>query len=68
MPVPRKSFLGEPVNGPELQKLLDELPDEKLSEEQIARQRISFILGNAPESSTVTRESAKRAAERTLLT
>ncbi len=67
MSIPRKSLLGEPVSDTELDELLRNLPDEELSEEQLGKQRASFILGNSPENATVTRESAQHAAEHILI-
>jgi len=67
MSIPRKSSLGEPVNDPELQDMLNSLPDRDLSEKELERQRASFVFGNSPEDSTVTKESARHAAEHILI-
>lgn len=49
---------------PDLQKLLDKAKKSGVSERQLQQQRASFIYGNAPEGSGITKESAKRAASR----
>ena len=49
---------------PDLQKLLDKAKKSGMTDEQLQEQRVSFIYGNAPEGSGITKESAKRAASR----
>lgn len=63
----RKSVMGKPVDDPELQALLDNLPKAELTEDQLTKQRASFIFGNSPENSTVTKESASHAADSVLI-
>ena len=58
----RKSVLKAPPPRPELDRLLAEARDRTISDEDLAEQRISFVYGNAPTDSTITRESARRAA------
>ncbi len=49
---------------PELQKLFDKAKKSGVTDKQLQRQRASFIYGNAPEGSGITKESARRAASR----
>ena len=67
MSIPRKSVLGEPVDDPELEQMLDQLPVRDLSEEELTRQRESFVYGNSRESSEVTKDSARHAANSVLI-
>ena len=67
MSIPRKSLLGEPVNDSELERMLQELPEGDLSEEQLARQRESYVFGNSSEDANVTKESARHAATSILI-
>lgn len=69
MSKPRKSQLGEPVNDPELEALISaKVTGKTISEEQVRRQKVSFVYGNAPSTSKTTRESAQRAVDNVLLT
>lgn len=58
----RKSLLGPPPNHPELDRLLEVARKNPPSEEQLREQRVSFVYGNAPESSRITKESARTAS------
>jgi hypothetical protein len=58
----RKSFFGPAPNHPELEKLRDETRGIKVTDEQLAEQRVSFIYGNAPEGSGITKASARAAS------
>ncbi len=58
----RKSFLGPSPSHPELDQLRDETRNLKVTDEQLAEQRVSFIYGNAPEGSGITRASARSAS------
>jgi len=60
----RKPFLGPTPSHPELDRLREETRDMKVTDEQLAEQRISFIYGNAPADSAITRESARVASKR----
>lgn len=59
-----KIALRNTPERPDLQKLLDKAKRSGVTDEQLQQQRASFIYGNAPEGSGITRESAKRAASR----
>ena len=60
----RKPFIGPAPSHPELHKLRELTRDIKVTDEQIAEQRISFIYGNAPVDSPITKESARVASQR----
>jgi hypothetical protein len=51
----RKSFFGPAPNHPELDRLRDDTRNLKVTDEQLAEQRVSFIYGNAPEGSGITK-------------
>jgi hypothetical protein len=58
----RKSFLGPVPEHPELDELRNETRALRVTDEQLAEQRVSFIYGNAPEGSGITRASARSAS------
>lgn len=58
----RKSFFGPTPKHPELDKLREETRGIKVTDEQLAEQRVSFTYGNAPEGSGITRASARAAS------
>jgi hypothetical protein len=58
----RKSFFGPPPNHPELDRLREETRHIKVTDAQLAEQRVSFIYGNAPQGSGITRDSAQAAS------
>ncbi len=60
----RKIAIGNTPKRPDLQRLLDKAKESVITDEQLQQQRVSFIYGNAPEGSGITKESAKRAASR----
>jgi hypothetical protein len=62
----RKSALKRAPDRPHLQALLAK--DVVLTEEELKEQRASFIYGNAPKGSRITKESARRATERIRIT
>ena len=59
----RKQFQSALSVNPELQRLLDEARDSKVSEQELREQRVSFAFGNAPDSKLITRESVRYASE-----
>ncbi|NBC32269.1 MAG: hypothetical protein GVY13_06285 [Alphaproteobacteria bacterium] len=63
----RKSALKRAPERPELRRLLDRAKSIVLTEDQLQEQRASFVYGNAPYTSKITKESAIRAANRTRL-
>lgn len=60
----RKPLLGPAPSHPELDRLREETRNLKVTDDQLAEQRISFIYGNAPVGSSITKESAKLASTR----
>lgn len=60
----RKSVLKSPPPRPELDRLLEEARKTPVTDQQLHEQRVSFVYGNAPTDSGITKESARRAAER----
>ena len=64
----RKSALKRAPERPELQRLLERAKTVTLTDQQLQEQRASFVYGNAPKGSRITRESAKKAAGRIRVT
>lgn len=60
----RKSALKRAPERPALAALLEQAKNAKLSDEEIREQIASFVYGNAPRGSGITKESARRAASR----
>lgn len=60
----RKSALRRAPARPELDRLLNRAKSREVTEEQLKAQRASFIYGNAPKGSRITKDSAKRAVGR----
>ncbi len=53
---------------PELERLLEASRQSKITDEELLEQRISFAYGNAPEGSKITKDSARKAANRIRVT
>jgi hypothetical protein len=53
---------------PELKKLLDWAREVGVTEDQLRAQRASFVYGNAPKGSRITRKSAEEAAHKIRIT
>lgn len=64
----RKSALKRAPKRPELQALLDHAKTVIMTEEQLLEQRASFVYGNAPKGSRITKESALRSARHIRIT
>lgn len=64
----RKSALKRAPERPELQKLLERAKTIIVTDEQLQEQRASFVYGNAPKGSRITKDSALRAAKRIRVT
>lgn len=62
--VERKSALTRAPERPRLQELLAQAKTIVISDEVLREQRASFIYGNAPKGSRITRDSAKLATQR----
>ena len=63
----RKSALKAAPKRPELDRLLEQARTTGVTDEQLKEQRISFVYGNAPENSGITKESARAAANSILM-
>jgi hypothetical protein len=61
----RQQFLRTIPPDPELAKILEESRANRVTEEELREQRISFAYGNAPQSSEnrITKESMRMASE-----
>lgn len=64
----RKSVLTPAPERPDLDRLLAESIKAGVTEEVLREQRISFVYGNAPVGSRITRDSARAAAQNVRLT
>jgi len=60
----RKLFPGPRPSHPELEKIRKKTRGLKVTDEQLKEQRISFIYGNAPIGSKITKETARVATAR----
>ena len=60
----RKAALRRAPDRPELRALLDRARSVTLTEEELREQKASFVYGNAPKGSQITRESAKESVDR----
>jgi hypothetical protein len=60
----RKSYIGPPPVHPELDRLLEQARKTTVTDEQLHEQRVSFVYGNAPTDSGITKDSARKAADR----
>jgi hypothetical protein len=64
----RKSVLKPAPRRPELDRLMDASIKAGVTDEVLREQRISFVYGNAPEGSRITKASARKAASGIRLT
>jgi hypothetical protein len=64
----RKSSLNRAPERPELQALLDHAKTVVMTDDQLQEQRASFVYGNAPMDSRITKESALRSAKHIRIT
>lgn len=58
----RKATLRSAPPRPELERLLSAAKAHYVTDLELQEQRISFVYGNAPENSRITKESARSAA------
>ncbi len=56
----RKSALSRAPARPRLDELLVRARSANLTDEQLKEQRVSFVYGNAPHGSRITRDSAQK--------
>jgi hypothetical protein len=61
--VERKPSVSRAPKRPELERLIQRSKEAGVSDEVLEEQRASFIYGNAPKGSRITKESARRAAK-----
>jgi hypothetical protein len=64
----RKSALRRAPERPELQKLLERAKTVIVTDEELLEQRVSFVYGNAPPDSRITKESARTSSKRIRVT
>jgi hypothetical protein len=64
----RKAALKRAPERPELQRLLDHAKTVVVTDDELQRQRASFVYGNAPHGSRITKESAIAASNRIRVT
>ena len=64
----RKSAFKRAPERPELQALLDQAKSVVMTDDQLQEQRASFVYGNAPMDSRITKESALKSAKRIRVT
>ena len=58
----RKPILGKSPVRPELDRLFEEAKNYKISDAELQEQRVSFAYGNAPQNSSITKESVREAS------
>lgn len=63
----RKAALNRAPERPRLEELLERAKDHELSDEELRAQRASFVYGNAPKGSRITKESAIQSGDQILL-
>lgn len=58
----RKSALKSAPHRPELDRLMEASIKAGVSDDVLREQRVSFVYGNAPDGSRITKDSARKAA------
>lgn len=58
----RKPILGDSPPRPELDRLFEAAKTAGVSDDDLYEQRISFAYGNAPQNSSITKESVREAS------
>ncbi|BBU63874.1 hypothetical protein MSC49_38090 (plasmid) [Methylosinus sp. C49] len=64
----RKSALNRAPPRPDLEKLLERAKTAQITEAMLREQRASFVYGNAPKGSRITKASAMSAVDRVRVT
>jgi hypothetical protein len=59
----RKQFLGVAEADPGLLRLLNELRDRTVSDDELREQRVSFAFGNSLNSNRITKDSVRRTSQ-----
>lgn len=62
--VERKSALKRAPARPLLDQLIERAQDVVITDDELREQRASFVFGNAPEGSRITKESARASTSR----
>ncbi len=60
----RKAALGQVPERPRLRSLLDRAKSVTVTDDDLRKQRASFVYGNAPKGSRITKESAAKSVDR----
>ncbi len=60
----RKAALGQVPERPRLRSLLDRAKSVTVTDDDLRKQRASFVYGNAPKGSRITKESAAKSIDR----
>ena len=60
----RKAALGQVPERPRLRSLLNSAKSVTVTDDDLRKQRASFVYGNAPKGSRITKESAARSVDR----
>ena len=60
----RKAAFKRAPTRPDLEKLLEDAKKVTMTEEQLREQKASFVYGNAPQGSRITKESARESVDR----
>lgn len=60
----RKAALTRAPERPRLNQLLEQARKRPVSDEELQEQKASFVYGNAPGGSGITKESARESAKR----
>ena len=60
----RKAIIRRAPDRPELRALLDRAKTITLTEADLREQKVSFVYGNAPKGSPITKESARESVDR----
>jgi hypothetical protein len=66
--VERKAALNRAPKRPGLERLLENAKRVVVTDEQLRLQRASFVYGNAPKASRITKESALRSCDQIRVT
>ncbi len=64
----RKSALKRAPKRPALEELLERAKTSAVTDEQLREQRASFVYGNAPQGSRITKKSALKSITRNRVT
>lgn len=60
----RQAALKRAPDRPRLRELLEQAKAAEITDDELRQQRASFVYGNAPKGSRITKESAQRSVTR----